>query len=755
MRERQLGLGLIDVLISTAIIGLIASGSLLVYTSIVSSLSNSSLRSEAVSILNQEIEIVRNMPYDQVGTQNGVPSGVLLQQKSVSSTNGTLFNVSTTVRNIDDLFDGTLSGDPNDTAPADYKIVELNISCSSCGRFTPLSITTTVAPKNLESASNDGSLFINVFDASGIGVSGATVQVINNSATPTINLTDTTNASGILQLVGVPTSTQNYHVVATKSNYSSDQTYKLGEPANPNPINIDATVVAQTLTQVIFQIDKVATVNVKTSNKFCEPIAAQDFSLIGNKLIGANPDVLKFSTSSATDNQGLKIFNNIEWDTYSFTYNGASDLRGANPLSPSQIVPNSTLDFRFVLTSSTPNSVLITARNAINNSGIASSTITLTKTGFNQTKITGRDFASQTDWSLVGQYTTLFEIDTTSIPGSLKLGHSASSESRSGGAFVSDSSIGVVAWTNPNNASTSNDFYATCWPDLQFSESCNYFKTTNFGFNIPAGATITGIVVDIERKVDNNTNGQDASVKIVKGGLISGTEKASSAIYSDVDTYVTYGSSTTDLWGLTWTPSDINASNFGVAFTPKDRGLASGVIFSVDHVRITVYYSTSISGYTTSTSWLISQTFDLGSSTSKLFTLNWLPASQPPETGANSAKFQIASNNDQTTWNFFGPDGTANTFYATNGEVINNIHANNRYFRYKIFLKTDDPLFTPQIDDVDIEFTGICVPTAQALFNGLDVGTYDIQATAIGYQMSTTTVNITNPWQQTNILLSP
>ena len=572
------GLGLIDVLISTVIIGMIASGSLLIYTSIVSTLNNSSLRSEAVAILNQEIETIRNMPYDQVGTQNGIPTGILLQQKSVSSTNGTLFNVSTTIRNIDDSFDGTLGGVPNDTAPADYKIVELNISCPGCGHFAPLAITTTVAPKSLESASNNGSLFINVFDAGGVGVPGATVQVTNNSTTPTVNLTDTTNASGILQLVGVPTSTQNYHITVNKSNYSSDQTYKPGLPENPNPINSDATVAAQTLTQVVLEIDRLSTVNIKTENKFCEPIANQNFSFYSNKLIGTSPDVLKFSTSSVTNSQGLKTFNNIEWFTHSFAYNGANHLRGTSPLSPFQIVPSSTLDFRFILTSSTPNAVLITAKDSINSSGIASSTIVLTKAGFNESKMTGRDFINQTDWSS-GQYSSIDGIDAISTPGSLKITVSA-----------------------------------------------------------------------------------------------SGT-------------------------------------------------------------------------YPTSTTSLTSQTFNLGSSISKLFTINW--------TGTGDIKFQVASNNDQATWNFIGPDGTANTFYATNGETINNVHTNYQYFRYKVFLKTDDENSTPQLDDVNFEFTGICVPSAQALFNNLSNGVYDIQATAIGYQMATSSINITNPWQQVEILLSP
>ncbi len=615
MRERRRGLGLIDVLISTAIIGLIASGSLLVYTSIINSLNNSSLRSEAVAILNQEIEIIKNMPYNQVGTINGIPPGILPQEKSVSSTNGTLFNVSTTVRNIDDPFDGTIGGNPNDTAPADYKIVELNISCPGCSHFTPLTITTTIAPKGLESASNNGSLFVNVFDAGGIGVPGAIVQVINTSTIPTVNLTDTTNASGILQLVGVPTSTQNYRIIATKNNYSSDRTYKPGEPANPNPINSDATVAQQTLTQIVLQIDRVSTLNLTTSDKFCQPIASQNISLIGNKLIGTGPDIIKFSTSSITNSQGLKTFNDIEWDTYNITYGGSSYLRGSNLLSPLQITPSSTVDFKFILTSSTPNALLITAKNAVSGFGISSTTITLTGPGLNQTKMTGRDFANNSDWSM-GQYTILNNIDTTSTPGSIKLASSS-------------------------------------------------------------------IIVLKENK---------------KSFLVFIFKKVLGAV-----------------------------------------GAGGGG-----------------SGYTTSTNnWLISQTFDLGSSASKLFTINWTPTSQPSETGVDSVKFQIASNNDQITWNFIGPDGTINTFYTTNGQTLNNIHTNNRYFRYKVFLKTDSSNFTPQVDDINIEFTGICVPPAQALFTGLSAGNYDIQATSIGYQLATSTATVGGGWQQTNILLSP
>lgn len=62
----------------------------------------------------------------------------------------------------------------------------------------------------------------------------------------------------------------------------------------------------------------------------------------------------------------------------------------------------------------------------------------------------------------------------------------------------------------------------------------------------------------------------ESSVKIVKGGSISGTDKSTGAAIPVNDTYVSYGGSS-DLWGLSWTPADINAIDFGAAFSVIDN----------------------------------------------------------------------------------------------------------------------------------------------------------------------------------------
>lgn len=153
--------------------------------------------------------------------------------------------------------------------------------------------------------------------------------------------------------------------------------------------------------------------------------------------------------------------------------------------------------------------------------------------------------------------------------------------------------LGAVNWTNPDNAQTSNNLYATS--TLEPGQFTDGLRCTNFGFTIPAGATIDGIKVEVERKQvqnDASWNIVDFSVLIVKGGSTTGSDKSLGDVWVTSDAYKTFGG-TTDKWGTTWTATDINASNFGVqlrAGTDADFGFDTNTA-SVDHVRITVYYT--------------------------------------------------------------------------------------------------------------------------------------------------------------------
>jgi len=158
---------------------------------------------------------------------------------------------------------------------------------------------------------------------------------------------------------------------------------------------------------------------------------------------------------------------------------------------------------------------------------------------------------------------------------------------------ANDTSIGVTSWTSPNDVFTSNNVRANIYGGFGNFVS-HYLKATNFGFSIPSGATINGIVAEIETSTSTpqpNGNVADYSVKIVKGGTISGTNKAGNN-WSSTESYKTYGTSS-DLWGVSWTDTDINSSDFGVGLsvTYTYDSKEGPSTLQIDHVRITVYYT--------------------------------------------------------------------------------------------------------------------------------------------------------------------
>lgn len=185
------------------------------------------------------------------------------------------------------------------------------------------------------------------------------------------------------------------------------------------------------------------------------------------------------------------------------------------------------------------------------------------------------------------------------------------SQTRAGGTFDNNTSIGTFAWGNLANAGLIDGFRA----DVLFSASgsSNFFVVSNFGFNIPSDANIRGISAVFLRSATLNELSInqiiDNSVKIMRNAYIQGTSQAVTTIYPTTDTNKTYGSSTA-LWGLTnWTPSQINGSDFGVALSAKSKFWTDpGNWALIDYVEITVYYDTlPVTTSDANASW---QTFD-------------------------------------------------------------------------------------------------------------------------------------------------
>jgi hypothetical protein len=156
-----------------------------------------------------------------------------------------------------------------------------------------------------------------------------------------------------------------------------------------------------------------------------------------------------------------------------------------------------------------------------------------------------------------------------------------SSQTRS----VSSTFVNAATWNNAANVTSSDNSYADSTPGVG---SETEMGGNTCGFAVPSYAKITGIAASYEVKAS-----AEAGAVFYYAKLVSGTTPvASKEVYSfpaTSDTVYTYGSSS-DLWGLTWTPADINSDDFGLAIRLWCGGAYGQSTIYVDHMYLTVYY---------------------------------------------------------------------------------------------------------------------------------------------------------------------
>ncbi len=580
IHTEQKGTTLIETLVAAAFFVVFSLAIYQLYAKVIELSSTIRTKTIATQVASEQIEFIRNLQYSDVGTISGIPSGIIPQTKSVTR-NNMAFSVATTIRNIDLPADGTIGGSPNDLSPADNKLAVVGVTCASCKNPVSVEYTTAIAPKSLETENGNGALVIKVIDASGIPVSGATVTVQNSALSPAINFSDSTDSAGVLTVVDAPPSTENYHITVTKSGYSTEQTYLPGASGNPNPTKPHLTVAANTVSQGTFSIDNTSTIVLKEQSAQCASMTGVAGSLVGSKIIGTSPTVLK-TTIPFTASSAANTISDIEWDTYLVGLSGTSyEIAGTNPVFPLSISPGSSQQVTLTLKSAVSGSRLVVA--VIDTGGLPIADATVVVDG------PSNDFSGQT-------------------------------------------SVGAVTQTDWSGG----------------SGQTNYSDQTRFA------STDGGI--------DYSTS--SGQIKLTQAG----------------SAYVSSGE-------------------------------------------------------------LESSTIDLGAP-SLFQQLTWFPSTQPSGMGTTPIQFQIATNTDNLTWNFLGPDGTSGTYYTAPVSDIASVHDNDQYLRYKVFLSTTDTQKTPSISDIGITYTSGCLPPGQIDFGGLSSGSYTITVSKSGYTTTEKTITI-------------
>lgn len=159
---------------------------------------------------------------------------------------------------------------------------------------------------------------------------------------------------------------------------------------------------------------------------------------------------------------------------------------------------------------------------------------------------------------------------------------------------ANSTAVGTIDWTNPGNAVQSDTVLAT--NVLTTSATGHYMTATNFGFNVPAGATIFGVMVDIQRDQTGSGTTVDNSIKLIDNtSTITGTDHAIAGTWPVSLTWQSYGNTAGgDLWGVALTPTIVNSANFGVAISAKNTSGASSITAQIDCVRITIFYTDQV-----------------------------------------------------------------------------------------------------------------------------------------------------------------
>lgn len=400
------GFTIIEVMVSLAVFVILASAFIAAYSALTASVKAAREKITLSALASQYLEVVRNLPYSQVGTVHGAPAGSLpdFAAPVAAAIGAYKYNIYYEVTWVDDPADKTATdGDAN---PTDYKQVKMKVQNIVTGQIT--SFLTTVSPKGLEMPSNTGVLWIKVFDAAGNLLPDADIAItgISNG----VSLSVQSDGNGQWQQLGLPPGVNGYHVAVSKgASYSTDQTYPI-TAQNPNPTKPDPTIVAGQVTQVSFQIDLLSNLTIKTLNDVCQPLNGIGVRAQGAKTIGTNPLVYKFNqiftSGPAAYPNGQINLNNIEWDTYTPTLTTSTlqnyNIVGTSPIQKIDVLPGTSQTFTIILTAPSDNSLLVIVKDASTKAPLEGASLELHKGGSEPQDYFGNSGGSvwvQNDWS--------------------------------------------------------------------------------------------------------------------------------------------------------------------------------------------------------------------------------------------------------------------------------------------------------------------------------------------------------------------
>jgi len=351
VKRQNVGFTLIEVLVAVAVMSVIAIAFFGLFNQVLKFVQIKRIRMQAAMLGTEQMELIRNLKYSDVGTVAGIPAGVIPQTQNLSR-GGVNYTVSADVRYIDDPFDGLLGGEPDDLLNIDYKQAKITTAWQTRWGLGSMFFLSSIAPEGLESASGGGTLKLHVMNASGGAMPQALVDIINPYAG--VNLIYyLTNDNGLILLPGAPAGLGVYQITVDKlGGYSGARTYGLDDPAgNILPAPAHLAVSLGNTAEATFGIDLTGTLNVRSAmyNPFGVPTpVSADYSIFGAKTIGELADgsvIYKNIYNGRTDNLGQVALIDLEWDSYTIDFHpgataGFNIMQYSPPDNPITVLPS-------------------------------------------------------------------------------------------------------------------------------------------------------------------------------------------------------------------------------------------------------------------------------------------------------------------------------------------------------------------------------------------------------------------------------
>ncbi len=392
--SKQEGFTILEILITTFIIGTVVTGIFGLFVLNIAMNREGERRVVALALANERAEMIRNLPYNSVGTDGGVPSGAIKQQENIVR-DGLSYAVKTDIRYVDDPFDKLITGSPPDTLNTDYKQARVEVSWLAAGgalRTTRLLLQ--ISPPGVEGGTAGGTLLFQALNATGALVAGATVTLQNSAVNPAVNITTQTDSAGYLVLPGLPAATEQYALTVTKSGFTTEQTYTATSSLSPDVAHRHLTMLAGQLTAKTFAIDSASALTIRTQNTTQAIVPSVAYALRGSKTIGTDSlgqPVYLTNRAGTTGVSGQVAENTLVWDSYDFTIDGLAtsyDIQETSLVLPVTLDPGVTLDLVATLVPHQERSLHVTAVSPV---GLAvdNATVRLSGTGYDVTLGTG------------------------------------------------------------------------------------------------------------------------------------------------------------------------------------------------------------------------------------------------------------------------------------------------------------------------------------------------------------------------------